>query len=255
MSEEYFLPGLPVDLIRACYDAAPGDEIRSGKFASPESSSALVANTFGYFLNRPSTLPILPKCQNMGWPAVSIALEKEVRFPWSGGRHPYLDVVIKTETSFVGVESKRYEPFRSHPKPQFADAYWRPVWGNKMRMYEKIRDSLKSGSLQFNHLDAAQLVKHAFALRSSAHWKDPVLYYLFTESLVWPDGRHIPPEALHAHRDEIASFANMVAGDEVVFLWCSYRDLLTSWMESADESIRLHAKAVADRFSISLNGS
>ena len=41
------LPGLPVDLIRACYATASGNEITSGKFASPESSSALAANTSG----------------------------------------------------------------------------------------------------------------------------------------------------------------------------------------------------------------
>jgi hypothetical protein len=46
------LPGLPVELIRACYAAAPGNEIESGKFASSESSAALVANAFGFFLDR-----------------------------------------------------------------------------------------------------------------------------------------------------------------------------------------------------------
>jgi len=30
---------------------APGNEIESGKFASPESSAALVANAFGLFLD------------------------------------------------------------------------------------------------------------------------------------------------------------------------------------------------------------
>jgi hypothetical protein len=41
------LPGLPGELIRACYAAAPGNEIASAKFASPESSAALAASTFG----------------------------------------------------------------------------------------------------------------------------------------------------------------------------------------------------------------
>src|SRR5690606_23597825 len=54
------LPGLPIDLIQTCYTAAPGNEIASGKFASPDSSSALVANTFGLFQLRPADLP---KCR------------------------------------------------------------------------------------------------------------------------------------------------------------------------------------------------
>jgi hypothetical protein len=50
------LPGLPIDLIRGCYAAAPGNEIAGGKFASPASSAALAANTFGPFLpGQPAT--------------------------------------------------------------------------------------------------------------------------------------------------------------------------------------------------------
>jgi len=82
------LPGLPIDLIRAAYEAAPGDEIASGKFLSPESSSALAANAFGLFLDRPDALPTLPGCDDLGWPATSVRLEAMVRFPWAGGRHP-----------------------------------------------------------------------------------------------------------------------------------------------------------------------
>jgi hypothetical protein len=47
---EYLLAGLPVEVIRACYAAAPGNDIESRNFASPESSAALVANAFGFFL-------------------------------------------------------------------------------------------------------------------------------------------------------------------------------------------------------------
>ena len=55
-----FLPDLPVDAVLACLTRAPGNEIRSGKFDSPESSSALAANAFGWFLTRPQVLPPLP---------------------------------------------------------------------------------------------------------------------------------------------------------------------------------------------------
>ena len=38
-----------------------------------------------------------------------------------------------------------------------------------MSGYERVRDSLKSVSDLFGHLDAAQLFKHAFALRTEVH--------------------------------------------------------------------------------------
>src|SRR4051812_32608329 len=110
MPQLTWLPGLPVDLITAAYAGAPGNEIASGKMLSAESSSALVANTFGYFLGRPQQLPALPGCGDLGWPAIGLTLEMLVRFPWSGGRHPCLDAVIETNASVIGIESKRYEP-------------------------------------------------------------------------------------------------------------------------------------------------
>lgn len=200
MDNDNFLPGLPVDLIRAAYLAALGNEIESGKFASPESSAALVANTFGLFLDRPEALPSLPGTEKEGWPAKSVTLECIVRFPWSGGRHPCLDVLIETETALIGVESKRYEPYRSKSKSELSEAYWRPVWGESMCGYEHLRDGVRDNPGQFTRLDAAQLVKHAFGLRTAAHrdpryvGKKPILFYLYAEPSVWPDGREISKE-------------------------------------------------------------
>src|SRR5918999_3208575 len=118
-----FLPGLPDDLIRACYAAAPGNEMESGKFDSPESSAALAANAFGLFLPRPADLPPPPGGETWGWPALSVRLEVEVRFPWRGGR-PWVDVLVETSTALIGIESKRYEPFRRKDDVDFSEAYW-----------------------------------------------------------------------------------------------------------------------------------
>ncbi len=187
MDDNLFLPGLPVDAIRSAYLAAPGNEIASGKFASPESSAALVANTFGAFLTEPATLLALPGTSDCGWPAQSVRLEAIVRFPWAGGRHPCLDVLIVTSTALIGIESKRFEPFRSRESEPMSDAYWRPVFGSGMIGYERCRNGLRDGSLRFARLDAAQLIKHAFGLRTAVHRKKeligkrPVLLYLYAE--------------------------------------------------------------------------
>ena len=132
-----FLPGVPSEQIEQIYNNAPGNEIRSGKFDSPESSAALVANTFGFFLNTPGRLPALPGCDTSGWPASSVALEKEVRFPWRARwGHPVLDVLMITASALIGIESKRFEPFRDNPEGGFTDTYWRDVWGDGLNGYQ-----------------------------------------------------------------------------------------------------------------------
>src|SRR5450755_1086021 len=52
------LDHLPKELILASYQAAGGQEVLSDKFASLESSAALVANAFGFFLNVPELLSL-----------------------------------------------------------------------------------------------------------------------------------------------------------------------------------------------------
>jgi hypothetical protein len=254
--KDLFLPGLPVDRIRACYSAAPGNEIETGKLARPESSAALAANAFGLFLTSPADLPPLPGTEGWNWPASSVDLEVILRFPWSGGRHPCLDVVVDTSTAVIGIESKRYEPFR--PKSKSTDplssAYWRPVWGDTMAGYERIRDDLHNGSTPFARLDAAQLLKHAFALRTEVHrcgsrrGKQPILLYLYAEPERWPDGSPVSRADIQAHRGEIGKFAAIVAGDEVAFRSCLYRRLLSSWSASANWEVRALAGAVTMRY-------
>lgn len=244
-----FLPGLPDDLIQAAYAAAPGNEVASGKFYSPESSAALVANTFGLFLDRAADMPALCLGQDWGWPPRSVQLEGIVRFPSSGGRHPCLDVLVETTTAMIGVESKRFEPFRAKPAVALSEAYWRPVWGERMGRYASVRDAVRNGGSGFRHLDAAQLIKHAFGLRTEARRRlptvvQPVLLYLHAEPDQWPDGRPVPLAAIDAHRREVAIFADLVAGDEVEFHATTYRDMLGSWSANPLTVVRDHTDAV-----------
>ena len=97
------LPGVPLDLILEIYGRAPGNEIASGKFASPESSAALAANAFGPFVARPGELKPPPGGEAWGWPASSVCLEATLRFPWPGGRHPCLDALIETPCGTIVV--------------------------------------------------------------------------------------------------------------------------------------------------------
>ena len=241
-----FLLGVPGPKIEAILNAAPGNELPR-KFDNPESSAALAANAFGFFLDRPRDLPPLPGCDGETWPARSLALEAEVRFPWSGGRHPVLDCLVTTPSALIGVESKRFEPYRTKP---LSDAYWRPVWGECMKGYEGVRDGI------YGYLDAAQLFEHAFALRTEVHRRNghggltPILFYVHAPPEFWPaTGKPVDEGAKARHREEIEHFAAAVAGDEVTFVSCSWRELLDTWSHSEDDRVRAHADAVAARFS------
>ncbi len=256
MRSSRFLPSVPGPQVEKILNTAPGNEIKTGKFDSPESSAALAVNTFGFYLNRAQDLPPLPGCEEYDWPATSLALEKTVRFPWKGGRHPYLDVLITTPSALIGIESKRFEPFRCGKKATFSKTYWHKVRGNRMKGYERVRDRLRKDGNLNTSLDAAQLVKHAFALRTQVHQKaeclglNPVLYYLYAEPDIWPkNGTPIAPDKKAQHRRKIEAFAEEVAGDEVRFISCSYRELLANWKQSRMPKIRAHADAVIERFS------
>lgn len=147
------------------------------------------------------------------------------------------------------------EPFRpKSPAKIIQEAYWRPVWGDRMGGYEQMRDELRDGNRTFRHLDALQLVKHAFGLRTAVHQdrrfesRIPILVYLYATPESWPVGRAISAATHAKHRGEIAEFARMVEGDEVTFLSCSYREMLESWRSAGDVAIGAHADRLIDRF-------
>jgi hypothetical protein len=256
LRDELFLLGVPVSFVRAAYLRAPGNEIESGKFANVESSARLVANTFGLFYEHPAALPALPRTEDFGWPAELVEPEAVVRLPWHGGRHPCLDVLVVTADAVIGIESKRYEPFRNKAAGEMSAAYWRSVWGSKMAGYESCRDEIRDyGGGRFARLDVAQLVKHAFALRTAVHnvarWagRRPVLYYLYAEPERWPGEKGaVPLQDRVQHRAEIAAFSERVADDEVSFVSCSYSELLERWAAQSDPMIRAHSATVAHCF-------
>lgn len=246
MDREYFLPGVPVSHILDRLAKAGGNEVESGKLASPESSAALAVNAFGWFVERPDCLPHFPGLE-AAFPAELVDVEYCARFPWSGGRHPWLDAIVDTGSHLIGVESKRFEPFRDKKTVSLADAYDRPVWGDHMAPYERMRNALRSGAETFEYLDGAQLVKHAFGLVTDGarKGKDPVLVYLFAEP-THLHGKPIASKQFVGHRKEIARFSQLVADAAVKFYALSYREWLQTW--PLEGPIAAHGAAVAARF-------
>lgn len=246
MTDPVFLSGVPAEAVLAALRRAPGNEVDSGKFGSPDSSAALVANTFGWFLGRATMLPPLPGVP-MG-PPEEVQIEAEVRFPWSGGRHPWMDALITTPTTLVGIESKRYEPFRPRKTPVFSEAYDSRDWGKGMARFTAMRKALTEGQQTFLHLDAVQLVKHAYGLKTQSlkRARGAVLVYLHAEPQTWGNGKPVDPKAIARHRSEVTSFARAVKGDDVTFVALTWAELLTQW--SRIPALVAHTAAVRGWF-------
>ena len=112
-ADDVFLPGVPRDLVVRRLEAAGGNEVSSGKLSSPESSAALAVNTFGWFMQRPKLLPRFPALQALDWPATQVEVEFCARFPWSGGRHPWLDALVESTNAIVVWSPKGSSPFET----------------------------------------------------------------------------------------------------------------------------------------------
>jgi hypothetical protein len=248
--EDALMWGLPSAEIRAALEAADGQELRSGKLFSPQSSSALALNAFGPFVMRPASLPPLPGTEALDWPALSVRIEAKLRFPWRGGRGPNLDVLVETQGAIIGIESKRFEPFDVHGPPPWSETYWRQDWGEGMRAYAALRDRSRDGATGFRHVDEAQLIKHAFGLWTATRPPGPAagkqawLLHLHAEPKTDRRGRDIGASTHARLKAELDHFADAVASSDVRFLSLTYSELLTAWRDSPRRHVRAHAAAV-----------
>lgn len=241
MTDLSFLPGVPADAVLASLGRLPGNDL-----ASPDSSSALVANTFGWFLTRPRLLQPFPGVP-MGLPE-EVGLGVEMQLPFRSTRHPKLDAVVTTPTTLVGITSTRYQPFRPAKAASFTEPFDTRDWGPGMARYGAVRKGLTAGQQTFRHLDAVTLVKQAYALRTQSVKlaRGAVLVYLHAAPETWSSGKPVDPGAITRHRSEIATFARAVKGDDVTFVALRWADLLADWSKSP--GLVAHAAAVTGWF-------
>lgn len=245
---EWFLPGVPGPYVMERLAKAGGREVSSGKLASPQSSAALAVNTFGWFHERPERLPPFSMLGQTISRTTRVEVEYCARFPWSGGKHPWLDAWAETAEAIIGIESKRFEPYRGPKNGGLSKAYDRPVWHDQMAPYEIMRDKLRFRVEHFEFLDAVQLVKHAFGLVTEGRRKAkrPYLVYLFAEPKECAELK-IDDVSKQRHRAEIARFSAAVNGAEVGFAAMSYREWLDTWSD-LDPELLQHRASILDRF-------
>jgi hypothetical protein len=263
IARQVFFDSLPIEDICRAHLRYGKNEIETRRILSPRSSAALAGNLFGIFLKHQEAISeVLPELgvNPTTW------LEKEARLPWRGGSHPRLDALVETSTAVVGIEVKWYEPFDDPDEPfddqkaaKFSSVYNGNCWGDRMGPFENLRDELTSKWVP-EHLNAVQLVKHAFGLRTRAKRlgkSSAVLLYVYAQPNVYVqpksrrpglDGTQIPDENRSRHACEIARFASEVSGSEVEFQSCTVAQIVEKMRKSTVKELRHHADMIASKY-------
>ena len=234
------IEGVDFDTLRHDFAGGSGNELDS-KFRAVHSSSALAANSFGFFKNA-AHLDRLSLAALGGFRAPTF--EKKVR-TGLGGTPPNLDVFVENATAIVGIESKCLEHL-TLKTAKFADSY-----DNREKLAAEdswwcLLQELKGNPGNRSYLDSAQLIKHYLGLRKQyASRKSIVLMYVFWEPENW-EGL----EEFQSHRAAIREFADRAVDSEVSFCWHSYTDLWAQWADIPELS--KHTQRLRARYGVAI---
>lgn len=238
---ENLIPGVEEVDFRSDLESGAGNELHS-KFRAPHSSSALAVNCFA---------PFRRNCGDLDIPGVppprSLAFEVRCPCGLSRATPPNLDVLLETDLGAVVIESKLSEMFRSHGAgfsrrylTELPPASREGPWFAEMhRIFDLERP--------YAHLDAAQLIKHAFGLRHRSGEPTPMLLYLYWEPV---DGDVF--DEIQRHRAEVEEFGARVEGGTPAFAHMSYLDLWARWAETGQGWVRSHARALLARYAVTI---
>jgi hypothetical protein len=217
------LQPLPRDTL-ADFQRGSGDELgcngRRGKMQALHSSSALAVNVFDYWRGR-SLAWVMGVLSLTSEPS---SLRFEAQFPTGlPGKPPNLDLAFElTDQRTVAVESKFTEPYGhvNHAAP-FKPKYFptgNGLWhDHALPRCQRLANRLHRGELQFQCLNAAQLLKHVLGLSQPS-------VGLFTLFYLW---YAVPSDESRQHGEEIKVFAEET-GSELDFRALTYQELFSS---------------------------
>jgi len=236
------LPLVTVEDFEADLSAGDGNELET-KFRAVHSSSALAVNCFAPFRRRIADLT-LPD----GGSFETLAFEQKCPTGLRGGRAPNLDVLLTGSGGVIGIESKLTEYLTRH-RAGFSPAYAEQIRDSRREQgYFREMLRLMEEPDSYVWLDAAQLIKHAFGLARTFAGRPVTLLYLF-----WEPANPAASPVFAEHRQEIAAFAERVAGSVPAFQAMSYPELWRSWQEAEPEDwLALHIEALRGRYEVTL---
>ncbi len=209
------------------------------KFCAAFSSSALAVNTFAPFRHHPERLSLF-----------ATNAFRETRFEHKlptglKGNSPNLDFVAMSENRTTCIESKFLEPL-TPKEAKFADSYAGAIDTLAESSWAEVYALLKKEPKYYQHLDAAQLVKHYLGMRHSLKDTTGKLQLLY---LYWEPVNAAEIEAFSLHREEALDFTRRVAGSEIEFTSLSYPQLWSDWEKSGEwEGMPAHIENLRQRY-------
>ena len=236
------LPLVTTGDFEADLQAGDGNELQT-KFRAAHSSSGLAVNCFAPFRNRTADLTL----PSLG-PFDALQFERKCPTGLRGGRAPNLDVLLSGPTRVVGIESKLTEYLARH-RAAFSSAYAEQIHDDRREQgYFREMLRLVDAPESYVWLDAAQLIKHAFGLARCFRDRHVTLLYLYWE----PTNPDAAPE-FAAHRQEIKTFAERVAGSTPEFRAMSYPELWRTWQDAGPATwLAQHLAALRERYEVTV---
>jgi hypothetical protein len=210
------------------------------------SSCGAALNTFGAWRLAPQTLHLAGET-GLG----ELRLEEKLRI-FKGGRAPNLDCVLWDDARLTAVETKLCEHLAPGHSASFQESYERvglhESWATLYELLKKEPD-------HFCYLDAAQLVRHYFGVRTQISakrthgGKTAKLVYLYWE----PVGGETEPVCVK-HRQEVDELRQMVADPAIPFVTLSYRELWGEWERRHQPAwLHDHVELLRERYNVPLN--
>lgn len=245
--EDSLLPQVKRKLFVADFAQGAGQELEWKTNVPPKmhavySSSMLAVNSFAPWKLDPHCLPLAGLSQ-------FDRIAFEARCPiFPRATPPHADLLAENSTSVVYVESKCLEYLSSHPA-RFSDRYFRMEGeARDSRYFEVMKKLRECPDSFFRHLDAAQLIKHAFGLSRIQAGRRALLLYLF-----WEPANYRDFSEFMRHREEAARFRELVLGDPIEFVWGSYTDLWLQWEQrSAPGWLNGHCQDLRQRYVVAV---
>ena len=217
--------------VREAFMRGDGDELRSSgppgsplKMQAVHSSSALAVNVFQYWM---SEVPVIAAACGLCRSGTSAPqkLHFEDKYPINDAFEipPNIDVVIWNRADAriqrLAIECKFSEAYSQRGHSGLKDKYLtecEALWEDIPNL-RALAESICPGDGRFEHLHAAQLIKHILGLKR-AHVLDGFrLLYLWYDVLGQEGSRH---------RQEVEEFAVIAKADGIMFHSLTYQELI-----------------------------
>ncbi|MCL2348009.1 MAG: hypothetical protein FWC50_07065 [Planctomycetaceae bacterium] len=211
------------------------------KINALHSSCAIVVNTFQYWHNK-DVYPILRACKlcapSRVFSAGKIKFEEKFEISSSFRYPPNIDIIIDdSQSQIYAIESKFTEPYSSKKPKGISERYIDNVsfWSGLSNLYDLAKEICPDNN-RFQHLDAAQLIKHVLGLKKTK--KRFRLLYLWYD-VIGKEGAE--------HRKEIEQFAE-IANRDIKFHHITYQEVIMNLIENFYTGNEKYCDYLSDRY-------